>query len=154
MLDSPNWAPALINALRSNPVYPNLGATGPRDANNDKIFTHSFVHRTHIDIFGHLFPPSFKNWWSDDWISTVYGRLHTFRCNDVVLQHNVKGQKTGDLNRYEVDRGAQFELENELRLGHAQVCAYYLQSIQAPVHCSLLFESIHLEIFFHWQCRS
>ena len=57
----------------------NLGVTGPLDINNDKIFTHSFVHRTHIDVFGHLFPPSFKNWWSDDWISTVYGPEHTFR---------------------------------------------------------------------------
>ena len=73
ILVSPNWAVHFIDKLKSNPIIPNFGVTGPKDVNNDKIFTHSFTHRTHIDIFGHLFPPSFKNWWSDDWITTVYG---------------------------------------------------------------------------------
>jgi hypothetical protein len=76
---SPNWALQFINALKYNPVASNVGVTGPLDTHNDKIFTHSFVHRTHIEIFGYYFPPSFKNWWSDDWISTVYGTTHTKR---------------------------------------------------------------------------
>ena len=104
VIETPNWMPKLIQTLQTNPIYSNLGATGPVDSNNEKIFTHSFIHRTHIDIFGYLFPPSFKNWWSDDWISTVYGKLHTFRALDVKIQHNVKGQKTGELNRYQVDK--------------------------------------------------
>jgi hypothetical protein len=79
VLVTPNWATELIKTLVTNPLIPNFGVTGPKDVNNDKIFTHSFTHRTHIDIFGHLFPPSFKNWWSDDWITTVYGSEHTFR---------------------------------------------------------------------------
>ncbi len=57
---TPNWAPALISNLQSNPLIPNFGVTGPLDTNNDLIFTHAFVHRTHIEIFGHLFPPFFK----------------------------------------------------------------------------------------------
>ena len=76
---SPNWAIEFINALKYNPIASNVGVTGPLDTHNDKIFTHSFVHRTHIEIFGYYFPPSFKNWWSDDWISTVYGTTHTIR---------------------------------------------------------------------------
>lgn len=55
-------------------------------------------------IFGYLFPPYFKNWWSDDWISTVYGAQHTFRTEDVVIQHNIRAQKTGATQRYDVDR--------------------------------------------------
>ena len=47
---TPNWAPKLIQALASNPSIPNLGVTGPLDTNNDKIFTHSFVHRTHLEV--------------------------------------------------------------------------------------------------------
>ena len=43
------------------------------DTKQTRIFTHVFVHRTHFEIFGYLFPPAFKNWWSDDWISHVYG---------------------------------------------------------------------------------
>ena len=47
---TPNWPPKLIAALASNPSIPNFGVTGPSDTNNDKIFTHSFVHRTHIEV--------------------------------------------------------------------------------------------------------
>jgi len=55
-------------------------------------------------VFGHLFPPFFKNWWSDDWISTVYGAEHTFRSEDVTIKHNVNAQKTSGLTRYNVDQ--------------------------------------------------
>lgn len=112
-----DWPAAFIGILVSNPIFPNLGVTGPVDTNNDRILTHAFVHRTHINIFGSFFPPSFKNWWSDDWISTVYGRLHTFRMYDVILTHNVQSQKTGAFNRYAIDEAAQYFLHKELRKG-------------------------------------
>ena len=57
-----------------------------------------------VQVFGHLFPPSFKNWWSDDWISTVYGAAHTFVVPDVQIKHNVGAQKTKGTTRYEVDK--------------------------------------------------
>lgn len=122
ILVSPNWAVSFIKTLEANPLIPNFGVTGPKDVNNDKIFTHSFTHRTHIDIFGHLFPPSFKNWWSDDWITTVYGSEHTFRPSDVEIQHNVGAQKVGgQVQRYEVDMGAQLRLKYELLQGYVQI---------------------------------
>lgn len=121
MIVSPNWAPRLVQNLAANQLVPNFGVTGPTDSNNEKIFTHSFVHRTHFDIFGHLFPTSFKNWWSDDWISTVYGQEHTFLVPDVSIMHNVQAQKTQGTTRYEVDQGAQIRLEAELRIGHSQI---------------------------------
>ncbi len=34
----------------------------------------------------------------------MYGALHTFKCSDVIIKHNVQGQKTGELNRYQVDK--------------------------------------------------
>jgi len=93
---SKDWARSFTEALRGNPVQPNLGVTGPVDTNNDRILTHAFTHRTHVEVFGGaFFPKSFKNWWSDDWISTVYGSLHTFRMYDVLVTHNVQSQKTG-----------------------------------------------------------
>lgn len=118
---TPNWAPALIEKLAGNPYIPNFGVTGPRDSNNEKIFTHSFTHRTHIEVFGHLFPPSFKNWWSDDWITTVYGSDHTFLAPDVEIKHNVGAQKEKSYTRYEVDKSAQLKLEEELINGYVQV---------------------------------
>jgi hypothetical protein len=51
----------------------------------------------------------------------VYGSKHTFRCDDVLIQHNVNAQKTSGLTRYTVDQSAQVELENELRKGFVQV---------------------------------
>ena len=37
-----------------------------------------------MDVFGRFFPISFRNWWSDDWISNVYGSEHTLRCGSSV----------------------------------------------------------------------
>eukprot|EP01031_Cornospumella_fuschlensis_P034857 gene34857-42210_t len=139
---SPNWPAKLIATLQNSPLLPNLGVTGPADSQNEKIFTHSFTHRTHIDIFGHLFPPSFKNWWSDDWISTVYGRMYTFRAEDVTIQHNVKAQKTGEWNRYVVDKSAQYKLDQELRRGHVQINAFlkkhHLPRLPLPSVCGYI----------------
>lgn len=118
---SGNWAPKLIEALEGNKFVPNFGVTGPVDANNDKIFTHAFVHRTHIDIFGHLFPAYFKNWWSDDWITTVYGVDNTITLAEVEIKHNVGAQKEKGFTRYEVDHSAQFQLQEELRKGYLQI---------------------------------
>ena len=121
IIETPNWPTVFIDTLLTNPTVSNLGVTGPLDTNNDKIFTHAFVHRTHFEVFGHLFPPSFKNWWSDDWISTVYGREHTFPLQDVTIKHNVGAQKKSGYTRYEVDQGAQHRLSAELRKGHIQI---------------------------------
>ena len=74
-----------------------------------------------LKVFGHLFPPYFKNWWSDDWISTVYGAAHTFLVSEVQIKHNVGAQKTKGTTRYEVDKAAQLHLEEELRKGYVQV---------------------------------
>lgn len=74
-----------------------------------------------MDVFGHLFPPSFKNWWSDDWISTVYGSDHTFLCPEVEIKHNVATQKEKGFTRYEVDKSAQLKLDEELLRGHVMV---------------------------------
>ena len=69
------------------------------DTNNARILTHAFVHRTHVELFGCFFPVAFKNWWSDDWISAVYGSSATFARRDVVVTHNVQSQKLGAFNR-------------------------------------------------------
>lgn len=122
IIETPDWPRTFISAL-SDPrrLVPNLGVTGPLDRNNDLIFTHAFVHRTHVDIFGYMFPQSFKNWWSDDWISTVYGKDNTLHLPDVTILHNVDAQKVGGATRYEIDRAAEGRLEDELRNGFSVV---------------------------------
>jgi hypothetical protein len=145
---TPNWPPKLVAALAANPSIPNFGVTGPTDTNNDKIFTHSFVHRTHIEVFGHMFPTSFKNWYSDDWITTVYGSEHTFHT-DVEIKHNVAAQKESGYTRYEVDYSAQLRLIDELRQGYVQIDEWLkknsLPRIPLPDICgySPLVEYLH-----------
>ena len=87
-LISMGWESALASALHFNPVYPGLGATGPTDENNARIFTHAFVHRTHIDIHGRFFPRAFLNWYSDDWITSVYGASSTFKLQQVRMRRH------------------------------------------------------------------
>ncbi|CAM9836664.1 unnamed protein product [Scytosiphon promiscuus] len=121
LINTPGWADFFTGTLRRNPLGRNVGVTGPADTNNRRILTHAFVHRTHIDVFGRFFPDSFKNWWSDDWISNVYGRDHTLRDHAVTITHDVKSQKADAPNRYDVDQSAQHSLRKELQKGHVKL---------------------------------
>ena len=135
-MDSKGWAPMLVAKLRENAYMPNLGVTGPMDTNNHKIFTHVFVHRTHFEIFGYLFPPAFKNWWSDDWISGVYGSSNTILHAHAQVTHEVDAQKSEPRSmRYHVDRADSTKLAMELQKG-GQVIKQWLHSrgIDAPLH--------------------
>ncbi len=142
ILLTPDWATSFVKVLSENPYIPNFGVTGPKDTNNDLIFTHAFVHRLHIEIFGHLFPTSFKNWWSDDWITTVYGYEHTFTKSGIEIQHNVESQKLGGSTRYAIDQGAQLRLNDELRRGHVQIDEWLkkknLPRLPLPVICGYI----------------
>ena len=124
ILVSKDWADDMITALVQSPLAPNLGVAGPLDTNNERILTHAFVHRTHVDIFDAMFPTAFKNWWSDDWISTVYGSRATFARRDVIVTHNVQSQKTGAWNRYDVDHNAHFLLHDQVQRGFVTINAW------------------------------
>lgn len=92
----------------------NVGCTGPADKSNPQIMTQSFVHRTHLDIFGvdSYFPRAFKNWWSDDWISAVYAP------NYAVIHQNIHLINTNIQNtRYQVHRASQRIVMKEIMLG-------------------------------------
>ncbi|CAM9646875.1 unnamed protein product [Pylaiella littoralis] len=139
LINTPGWAHVFTETLRTNPLGRNVGVTGPADTNNDRILTHAFVHRTHIDIFGRFFPTSFRNWWSDDWISNVYGREHTLRDHPMTITHDVKSQKTGAGNRYDIDGGAQKFLRSEIQMGHVKLSRWLkangLPQFWLPVVC-------------------
>jgi hypothetical protein len=66
------WASTLSNVLARSPRH--LGVVGPQDLNNNKVLTLAMVHRTHYEIFRTFYPPEFRNWFSDDWLSQVYGK--------------------------------------------------------------------------------
>mmetsp|Transcript_8243 Transcript_8243/g.11352 ORF Transcript_8243/g.11352 Transcript_8243/m.11352 type:complete len:362 (-) Transcript_8243:625-1710(-) len=113
-LITPNWEHLLTWTLKDSLLVPNFGVTGPIDMrlrNSLQTMTHAFVHRTHLDIFGWFFPPAFKNWYSDDWIGTVYGVRYSARFNDVRVNHHFWKE------RYGIDRSAVNILRSEINSG-------------------------------------
>eukprot|EP01080_Neovahlkampfia_damariscottae_P007801 gene7801-12275_t len=91
---TPGWTEDFINKLKSNPKKSNLGVVGPTDIKMKRIFTQSFVHKTHHDIFGYFYPPVFRNWYSDDWITTVYDPFQSsFRTNKAIQNTNIAGTR-------------------------------------------------------------
>ncbi|CAM9129866.1 unnamed protein product [Discosporangium mesarthrocarpum] len=155
-LTTPRWAETFATILHNNPLGRNVGVTGPVDTNNRKILTHAFVHRTHVDIFGNFFPESFRNWWSDDWISSVYGANHTFRDHFVTITHDIETHKLDTTQRYQIDFAAQYFLVNELKRGHVTLNKWLegqgLPQLALPVVCgySPLVEEVYtaLELKF------
>ena len=60
------------------------------------------VHCNHYDHFGYLFPPMFKNWFSDAWISLVYSSNYTFLLPRVlVINMNFNLSNGNSTRRYE-----------------------------------------------------
>ena len=118
------WERSLCSALASNPVAPFVGATGPTDKGNGRIFTHVFTHRTHIDIHGRFFPKAFRNYYSDDWITHVYGSSSTFKMPNVKMTHETKAQKTGKIERYSPDHKAKLALAGEVDIGALKVARW------------------------------
>jgi hypothetical protein len=68
------WTNVLVKALVDSPAGKNVGVSGPVDTNNPRLLTQAFVHKTHYDIFGYLYPYVFRNWFSDDWLTQVYDK--------------------------------------------------------------------------------
>jgi hypothetical protein len=71
LFDTPGWVGESVRTLERQD---NIGVTGPANTNgNISILTQTFVHRTHLDIFGFYFPEEIINWHCDNWINGVYG---------------------------------------------------------------------------------
>ena len=85
------WITRSVNQLQSFSP-PNIGVVGPTcREGNTAILTHDMVHRKHIDIFGSYYPKILKNWYIDDWISSVYGPKRTSKLKDWLVIHHVEG---------------------------------------------------------------
>jgi hypothetical protein len=124
-LDTAGWARDLPAALQLNPVFPGLGVAGPADPQHAKLLTQSFVSRIHMDLFGTYYPPVFRNWWSDDWMTEVYGADHARR----LAEHTVTNTSGA---RYRVDRAAEARLAGEVSSGRARLAAWLAARTPAP----------------------
>lgn len=93
------WAQPLVDALTA--LGPPYGVVGPLVAEgNTMILTTDFTHRTHHIIFNRHYPHSLQAWFSDDWISQVYGKKRTVRVSSVRVSHltSSHGTRYGEVN--------------------------------------------------------
>ena len=92
-LKDAGWATAFTKTLNG---WGNLGVVGPRDPlHGDRLLlTQAFVHKTHYEIFGRMYPHEIKDWYSDNWISEVYDRQFTSQLREFkTVNHNDKGTR-------------------------------------------------------------
>ncbi|KAH9259596.1 hypothetical protein BASA81_002018 [Batrachochytrium salamandrivorans] len=109
------WTSTFVSTLE---ITNNLGVVGPWDINNNQpIMTQSFVHRTHYDIFHTYYPPEFRNWYSDNWISIVYAKEETTRLNQFKVRNGHAGV------RYRIHYAGAL-VERLDVLGKAQIAKY------------------------------
>ena len=117
------WLPVALHTLRTFDP-PNVGVVGPTcREGNTKILTHDLVHRTHLAIFEHYYPPVLSDWWMDDWITRVYSASTLASSLGVdrqrmsrapfLVRHRVDIHGT----RYQVDHSHETALVGELAIG-------------------------------------
>ena len=92
------WATAFVQTLQE---YNDFGVVAPNDVRwNCEVLTQAFVSRKHWDIFGWFYPPEIKDWYSDFWITKVYGADATHCLQDVKIQNlQDKGTRYNLCNR-------------------------------------------------------
>lgn len=93
ILQSRKWTERFIAVLQS---HGNKGVVGPchpqnywmrKSAGTDPVIENAFVHRTHYDMFGYLFPPEIRNWYCDNWLTQVYKPFCAYTCEDIIVQN-------------------------------------------------------------------
>lgn len=60
-------------------------------SNNDDIPTQFLIHKTHIDIFGFIYPPQIYNYFCDDFLVELYGKKYGYWNKEYKLL-NVGGE--------------------------------------------------------------
>ena len=63
------WLHTFIHDLQANH---NIGWISGFSGGNSSIATQFFLHRTHMEMLGWVFPPQIRNWYCDDFLNQVY----------------------------------------------------------------------------------
>ena len=118
-----HWPQLFVETLQS--LSTPYGVVGPLcNQGNEKILTHDFVHRTHMEIFEmNYYPPQLTDWWMDDWISFVYGQMRTFKARQARVIHHIGAHG----QRYQVDSSHERLLGQLIEQGRQQIRNYLLK---------------------------
>lgn len=119
-----NWADSFVKALKSLPKP--YGALGPVcTQGNQKILTHDFTARLHMEVFEmNYYPPELTDWWMDDWISLVYGQARTFKAASIPVIHHTGAHG----QRYTVDQSHEAMLEQLVKAGRVKIRQWMLRN--------------------------
>lgn len=122
-----NWPSFFVRQLNTLP--PPYGVIGPSSLQTEnRILTHDFVHKTHLEIFRKdYYPAPLSDWWMDDWISRVYCPKRSFITgpeSGIDVLHYV--HKHG--KRYHVDYKHEKALHNLTLKGHEMVLEWMLEN--------------------------
>lgn len=116
------FARAYVNAVMG--LKPPYGIVGPSSSGTiDRILTHDFVHRTHLEIFEmNYYPPPLSDWWMDDWITVVYGQKRTFLSKHNTVKHHTSAHG----QRYKVDQSHKKTLKPLIAAGRVSIRKWML----------------------------
>lgn len=128
---SDNWITPAIEKLQSFDP-PNVGAVGPGIVRSRYpgmfLMEQDFVHRTHLDIFKTYYPPIFKNWFIDTWITDVYGEDR----RDFMFDWKIKHEHAA--RRYTADTVTESELPRTLKEGGHTIAAFMRNEYKRDEH--------------------
>jgi hypothetical protein len=119
-----HWPTIMVKTI--NHLSVPYGVVGPWcNQGNEKILTHDFTHRLHMDIFEmNYYPPALTDWWMDDWISFVYGQTRTFKAKAAKVIHHTGAHG----QRYEVDNSHAGLLDSLISQGRQKIRNYMLKA--------------------------
>ena len=87
----------------------------------ERILTHDFVHRMHLEIFkGAYYPVELVDWYMDDWISVVYGSKRTIKASEFWVTHHT----THHGQRYQANRNNQRKLGPLIKSGRNAIANF------------------------------
>jgi hypothetical protein len=130
------WVNDTIQTMIANR---NIGISGPIN-NNPTILTQAMFSRTHMEIFGWMFPEEILNWCCDDWYNYLYRPnlfypLMSHQCYNAggAPRYDIHGNPEYDVNnmsnnvklRIQTDQMRQYAAE--LAKKHVLILAEYLR---------------------------
>lgn len=139
-----NWPSRFVAGMQA--MTAPYGVIGPLcNQGNERILTHDFTCRLHMDIFEmNYYPPELTDWWMDDWISLVYGQQRTFKAKSVPVMHHTGTHGT----RYTVDASNANRLVGLVESGRKKIRQWMLTN-KVPEYEIKRFDMDEYKAFSH-----
>ena len=86
-----SWSTALTDKLKE---WEGMGVVGPNDQMwNCRLLTQTMVALPHFQIFQRYFPMAIRDWYTDNWISQVYGSTRTWCSKENGVKNSSGGAR-------------------------------------------------------------